>query len=636
MIATNDEIFEALSKQFEELQSNLECFLSPQEDLSSQLISSSKVLYDSLEQNDVTKNNNLPKKLLTKGFDNEQIWQQLNLNNTGLLRNSKKFIGKIENDDISLMPGNDESIEEMQNGDSEYDDFESDAENSEEDIEESSDSKSVENEGEEVDEEDLENIEEFDEEENSKKIEAKKYNKSIVDDKFFKLRQLEEFLDQQDRLEELRRDANPDKDDGGEGSDEEDGDENIDMFAEMDDDDDLDEEDDQEENLMYNDFFDPPPQTKEDKSDHKKKAQAKPEKKTSKKTVSFDEDQVANEEEDEGKEKDESEEEMEGEMEETKKSVFERRQEEISKKISKLEEANVSAKPWQLLGETTSKTRPVNSLLEEHVTFDHTSVGTPVITEETTNTIEDIIKQRIRDQAWDDVERKVKPATEPHEYKRAPELNMEKSKLSLAQVYEKEYLKQMEDDKEEKENEDHVEIQKLMDKLFVKLDALSNFYFTPKPAKPDIKIITNTPSLQMEEVTPITMTSASQMAPEEVHEKKKGDVIGEGEKSTEDRKRERRQKKIKKKFAVKEREKKEALKAKTTGKTSKKKAVEQLKKGVRNTVLTEKSSVSSKGLTSSTQFFNKLQDEVSKKISAHKAKDEGPKRKKQKTQHLKL
>lgn len=45
-------------------------------------------------------------------------------------------------------------------------------------------------------------------------------------------------------------------------------------------------------------------------------------------------------------------------------------------------------------------------------------------------------------QAWDDVERKEKPRLEAHEYKRASELNMEKSKLSLAEVYEQEYLKQ--------------------------------------------------------------------------------------------------------------------------------------------------------------------------------------------------
>merc|ERR1719318_1860270 len=134
----------------------------------------------------------------------------------------------------------------------------------------------------------------------------------------------------------------------------------------------------------------------------------------------------------------------------------------------------------------------------------------------------------------------------------------------------------------------------------MKLDALSNFYYTPDKPKAELKIVTNTPSLQMEEVAPITLTDASQLAPEEVHKKK--EVVGDSEKTEEERKRERRKKKIKKKFAAKEREAKE----------------------------NEKSSLN-KNLTSSSAFFTKLQDEARTGI---KRKIEGDNLKKKKKKVL--
>jgi U3 small nucleolar RNA-associated protein MPP10 len=36
-----------------------------------------------------------------------------------------------------------------------------------------------------------------------------------------------------------------------------------------------------------------------------------------------------------------------------------------------MEDASLETKTWQLIGETTATTRPENSLLEEHLMFDH-------------------------------------------------------------------------------------------------------------------------------------------------------------------------------------------------------------------------------------------------------------------------
>ena len=66
-----------------------------------------------------------------------------------------------------------------------------------------------------------------------------------------------------------------------------------------------------------------------------------------------------------------------------------------------------------------------------------------MITDETTDSLEDLIKQRIRDKAFDDVERKKRTMNgdELPAYKKEIVLEHEKSQMSLAQIYEQEYVK---------------------------------------------------------------------------------------------------------------------------------------------------------------------------------------------------
>lgn len=49
------------------------------------------------------------------------------------------------------------------------------------------------------------------------------------------------------------------------------------------------------------------------------------------------------------------------------------------------------------MGEASARARPENSLLEEDLDFEHVQKVTPVITEETVRTLEELIKKRILD-----------------------------------------------------------------------------------------------------------------------------------------------------------------------------------------------------------------------------------------------
>merc|ERR1712243_477018 len=197
------------------------------------------------------------------------------------------------------------------------------------------------------------------------------------------------------------------------------------------------------------------------------------------------------------------------------KSSHEVAEERLAKKISHLEDKALAEKPWQMAGEVSAPVREDNSLLAEHLDYDTAVRAAPVVTEDVARKLEDIIRQRVKDKAWDDVERKVRPVEDPTEYKKKLVLDQEKSKSSLAQVYEEEYMKLAENatskkpsvglldkDVDEETPTEVEEIKTMMNTLFRKLDSLTHLHYTPKQKSAELKIVRNIPSINMEEVAP--------------------------------------------------------------------------------------------------------------------------------------
>ncbi|NXN84686.1 MPP10 protein, partial [Bombycilla garrulus] len=637
-----------------------ECFLSVQDGLAADFRAITKTLYDLNKGNTIVRGGPL-KELMIENFDEEQIWQQLELRNNAVLDFFKESIARdAEDEDICLLSDQEEDGSDAEtSSDKELEDnimeaeteqmnvYTKDKDKDKTKIKEKQ-SKLRESLMQKYSDEDSDidfDIEALEQQAKTAKETTlrKKGRKSVVDDKFFKLAEMEAFLEhaEKEHKEEEEDYINYFEDiiSDGEEDFEEDKVKPIkssrdmtykDFFDPVDDDD-----DDGDDDLVANDAEEDQEeeadsaieeQNEESMSEFEdidKMVEHMRSKASKKVTFSLPDDSETEDVTEEQLEKGTNTSEI--------KSSFEKRQEKMSKKIKSLEESLLEEKPWQLKGEVTGQKRPENSLLEETVLFDHAVRMAPVITEETTFQLEDIIKQRILDEAWDDVVPKEKPKEEAFEYKKRISLDHEKSKLSLAEIYEQEYMKLHQQKTEEEENPEHKEIQEMMDSLFQKLDALCNFHFTPKPPVPEVKIVSNLPAISMEEVAPVAVSDAALLAPEEIKEKNKaGDVKTDAEKTPTDKKRELRRKKLRKRMRRREKEKRqkllEKMKPEQSTKLSKKAAAAKLKR------LTKEGKASllkdegkDKALKSSQAFFSQLQDQVRMQI-----KDASKLKKKQK------
>lgn len=224
-------------------------------------------------------------------------------------------------------------------------------------------------------------------------------------------------------------------------------------------------------------------------------------------------------------------------------STHERARLKLQSKIEQMEKANLDPKHWTMQGEITAAKRPMNSALEVDLDFEHNARPAPVITEEVTASLEDLIKSRIIEARFDDVQRAPRLPTKGK--REAKELDESKSKKGLAEVYEAEYFQKANPAFAPTTHSDELkkEASMLFKKLCLKLDALSHFHFTPKPVIEEMSI-PNVSAIAMEEVAPVAVSDAAMLAPEEIFSGK-GDIKDESELTQEDRKRRRANKKRK-------------------------------------------------------------------------------------------
>ena len=320
----------------------------------------------------------------------------------------------------------------------------------------------------EAENDELENMEEIEEEDNEINSEENE-NKEDVNfgkqkDIFFSMKDLNNFADQfeeEDNNEDINKinktKSAPNKltisssrNKNITSEEEEENDENNSLYSEEQQ---IEAEIDSEEEIKYNKFFDKP------ENKYKKNAQR--------------EDDISNTDIDEN---------------------------EIFSQIKKIEEKMISnKKDWSTKGEILAKERPKDSLLTKSMDFEVGLRAPPIPDKEFTDKLEKMIKQRIIDDIFDDPIKK--DFVNLNEEKKAEnDLDFEKSKKGLGEIYEEKYLGN--ESTETKVDEIKKECDDLCNQLFDIFKQMTNGTATPyglKGKKEELINITNIPAIQIEE-----------------------------------------------------------------------------------------------------------------------------------------
>ena len=236
------------------------------------------------------------------------------------------------------------------------------------------------------------------------------------------------------------------------------------------------------------------------------------------------------------------------------------------KNIARVEKKLIEKKEWQMRGEIRAVERPVNALLDVDVDFETGLQSKIIITKETNEKIESIIKQRILDHVFDD--RQLPPPSQhriDEQTKSLPDLNFEKDKRGLAGVYEDEY-KQLTtgvDPVKSKADKLKDEIKELFKTVCFCIDNMSRFNFTPSNSLAARDRHSNG-QVVFDEKVPVVVSSKivdNKKSFKDVHDPKEKELKSKVEMSTAEKKRLQRKIKITKKRVNKIRKEKDRLKS---------------------------------------------------------------------------
>ncbi|KAI0006656.1 U3 small nucleolar ribonucleoprotein complex, subunit Mpp10 [Xylariaceae sp. FL0662B] len=225
----------------------------------------------------------------------------------------------------------------------------------------------------------------------------------------------------------------------------------------------------------------------------------------------------------------------------SRRSAHERRQAKLAEEIRKLESANVAKREWAMAGEARASDRPMNSLLEEDLDFQHVGKPVPVITAEVSESIEDMIKRRILAQEFDEVIRRRPDSNGFSSGTRRGlvDLDDSKAKQSLAEIYEEEHVKNLNPDTyvskgDEKLQKEEKEVEQMWKDVCADLDALTSWHYKPKPAAPSLTVVSDVATISMEDAQPTTAQAVNggdhSLAPQEIYKPsketaEKGEVV---------------------------------------------------------------------------------------------------------------